>query len=101
MRSWLSMFLVTCCLSFRTVAANSTEEPITSHIPQERVESSLISEIGYSQRRHWLELKFVNGGIYRYVDVPPSVYRELLAADSKASYEARYITNNYHSVRVR
>lgn len=87
--------------SFATLAAPAPGEPITSHIPRERVESNVISEIGYSKRRHWLELKFVNGGVYRYVDVAPSVYRELMATDSKASYYARYIRNNYRALRVR
>jgi hypothetical protein len=85
------------------VAAQETVTPpaITAHIPAAAVESNVISEIGYSKRRHWLELKFVNGGVYRYVDVPPSVYRDLMATESKASYYARYIRNNYRSVRVR
>jgi len=82
-------------------AAPPEEEPIISHIPRERVESSVISEIGYSRREHWLEIKFANGGIYRYEDVPPSVYRDLIAAESKAGYYARYIKNNYRSLRVR
>ena len=82
-------------------AAQPPEQPITSHIPRERVGSTAISEIGYSKRRHWLEIKFVSGSTYRYVDVPPSVYRDLMAADSKVGYYARYIKNNYQSVRVR
>jgi hypothetical protein len=74
---------------------------ITSHIPRQRVESSAISEVGYSKRRHWLEIKFANGGIYRYLDVPPSVYRDLMSAESKAAYYGRYIKRNYRSTRVR
>ena len=77
------------------------QEAVTSHIPRQRVESSVIAEVGYSKRRHWLEIKFMNGSIYRYVDVPPSVYRDLISAESKAGYYARYIKNNYRSVRVR
>jgi KTSC domain len=101
-RRWIVALLLPLIWSFATIAAPAPqEEPITSRIPRERVESSVICEIGYSKRQHWLELKFVNGGIYRYLDVPPSVYRELLAADSKASYYARYIRNNYRSLRVR
>lgn len=74
---------------------------ITSHIPRQRVESSAISEVGYSKRRHWLEIKFANGGIYRYLDVPPSVYRDLMSAESKAAYYGRYIKRNYRSTHVR
>lgn len=74
---------------------------ITSHIPRQKIDSSVITEIGYSKRRHWLELQFANGDIYRYVDVPPSVYRDLMAAESKAGYYADYIRSNYESIRVR
>jgi hypothetical protein len=89
------------CFILGLARAQLPEPPITSHIPRERVESSAISEVGYSKRRHWLEIKFMSGSIYRYVDVPPSVYRDLMAADSKVGYYARYIKNNYQSVRVR
>jgi len=96
-----------CCAAARLILVvrhprrTSTGGPITSHIPHQRVESSVISEIGYSKRRHWLELKFVSGATYRYVDVPPSVYRDLMTAESKAGYYARYIRNNYRALRVR
>ena len=85
-----------------TLAPAQEESPaITSHIPREKIDSSAIAEIGYSKRRHWLELRFVNGSVYRYIDVPPSVYRDLIAAESKPGYYADYIRNNYRSVRVR
>ncbi|PYL08269.1 MAG: hypothetical protein DME34_05125 [Verrucomicrobia bacterium] len=81
--------------------AESQQEPITSHIPRVDVESNAISEIGYSNRRHWLEIKFASGSTYRYLNVPPSVYRDVMATDSKVGYYARYIKNNYQSMRVR
>lgn len=74
---------------------------IVSHIPRERVQSSGLAAIGYSKRRHILEIEFINGAVYRYVDVPPSVYRDLVSADSKARYYALNIRHNYRSVRVR
>jgi hypothetical protein len=100
-RRWIVAPLLGSFWSFATLAAPPPGEPITSHIPHQRVESSVISEIGYSKRRHWLELKFVSGATYRYVDVPPSVYRDLMTAESKAGYYARYIRNNYRALRVR
>ena len=101
MKTAAPLLLAFCLLLPGANAAPADEEPITSHIPRERVESSAISEIGYSKRRHWLEIKFVSGTIYRYEDVPPSVYRDLISAESKAGYYARYIKNNYRAVRVR
>jgi hypothetical protein len=74
---------------------------ITSHIPRQRVESSGLASVGYSKRRHVLEIEFSNGAIYRYVDVAPSVYRDLMAAESKARYYDLNIKKNYRSARVR
>jgi lysyl-tRNA synthetase class 2 len=82
-------------------AQAAEEEAITSHIPRERVQSRGIAEVGYSKRRHLLEIEFANGAIYRYVDVPPSVYRDLISAESKARYYDANIKRNYRSMRVR
>jgi hypothetical protein len=100
-RSIIAVISLTALFSLAKAQDTVPLETITSHIPRQRVDSSAISEIGYSKRRHWLELKFVSGGTYRYLDVPPSVYRELIAGESKAGYYAPYIRSNYRSVRVR
>jgi hypothetical protein len=84
-----------------SLRAASEEEAVTSHIPRERVQSSGLASIGYSKRRHVLEIEFTNGAIYRYVDVAPSVYHELMSAESKARYYDLNIKKNYRSVRVR
>jgi hypothetical protein len=67
----------------------------------QRVESTAIAGVGYSKRRHILEIKFANGAVYRYLDVSPSVYRDLMSAESKTRYYQAYIKGNYRSVRVR
>ena len=82
-------------------SSRSTRWPVTSRIPRESVDSKVIVSIGYSKRRHILEIEFVNGAIYRYLEVAPSVYRELMAADSKARYYDANIKGSYPSVRVR
>lgn len=82
-------------------SSRSTRWPVTSRIPRESVDSKVIASIGYSKRRHILEIEFVNGAIYRYLEVAPSVYRELMAADSKARYYDANIKGSYPSVRVR
>ena len=74
---------------------------ITSHIPRASVASKGIASIGYSKRLHILEIQFVNGAVYRYHQVAPSVYRDLMAADSKARYYDANIKGNYPSLRVR
>jgi len=49
---------------------------ITSRIPRQAVQSSAIAKVGYSKRRHILEIEFVNGAVYRYFDIPLSVHRD-------------------------
>ena len=75
--------------------------PIVSHIPHAPVVSAGIAAIGYSKRRHILEIEFVNGAVYRYIQVSPDVYRELMTAPSKARYYDRNVRGKYLSVRIR
>jgi hypothetical protein len=75
--------------------------PITSHIPRESVTSRCIVAIGYSHRRQILEIEFANGAIYRYLEVPVSVHRELMSRDSKARFYNESIRGKYRSVHVR
>jgi hypothetical protein len=74
---------------------------IVSHIPREPVQSSAIAKVGYSKRHHILEIEFVNGAVYRYFDIPLSVYRDLISAESKARFYDWNIRKHYRSVLVR
>jgi hypothetical protein len=82
-------------------AASPARTAVTSHIPRASVASKGIASIGYSKRLHILEIQFVNGAVYRYLQVAPSVHRDLMAADSKARYYDANIKGNYPSLRVR
>src|SRR5438552_3175835 len=93
--------LISVAPSAICAASSPTPVPITSHIPHQRVESTAIAAIGYSKRRHILEIEFVNGAIYRYFDVPPAVYRELMSSESKARFYDSNIRKHYRSVLVR
>jgi KTSC domain len=56
---------------------------------------------GYSKRRHILEIEFVNGAVYRYFDIPLSVHRDLMSAESKARFYDSNIRKHYRSVLIR
>ena len=102
--SFVSLVLVASQLAGKSPEENVHSEarnPVISHIPRESVASKGIASVGYSKRRHILEIQFTNGAIYRYLEVSPSVYRELMVADSKARYYDANIKGNYPSVRVR
>jgi KTSC domain len=98
--------LVVFCISIAVVGVASAEPSATpsqiiSHIPRQPVQSSAIAKIGYSKRRHILEIEFVNGAVYRYLDVPVVVYRGLMSAESKARFYDSNIRGHYRSVVVR
>jgi len=97
--------LVFCISSF--VVANAWAEPsptpnnITSRIPRQSVQSTAIAKVVYSKRRRILEIEFVNGAVYRYLDVPIAVYRDPISAESKARFYDSNIRKHYRSVLVR
>jgi KTSC domain len=98
--------LLLFCISFAVVAVASAEPSTTpthviSHIPRQPVESTAIAKVGYSKRRHILEIEFVNGAVYRYLDVPVAVYRELMSAESKARFYDSNVKGHYRSVLIR
>jgi hypothetical protein len=66
-----------------------------------RVDSSMIYAIRYDEEMRTLEVVFNDGGIYRYLDVPRRIYRELMNADSKGLYMHDYVIGFYDYVRVR
>ena len=70
-------------------------------IRREPVTSIAIRSVGYCKRRHVLEIEFVNGAVYRYEQVSPTVHRELIAADSKARYYDNHIKGKYRWLKVR
>jgi lysyl-tRNA synthetase class 2 len=73
---------------------------VVSRIPRQPVQSTAIAKIGYSTRRHILEIEFVNGAVYRYLDVPAAIYRDLMLAASKARFYDSNIRRHYRSVLV-
>lgn len=56
-----------------------------------KVESSNIAEIGYNRRKKQLTVRFNNGALYQYEDVPADTYTELMDADSKGGYFSKNI----------
>jgi hypothetical protein len=46
------------------------------------VDSSSVASVGYDPAACVLEVEFHGGGVYRYLDVPPQVHAELMAAKS-------------------
>lgn len=66
-----------------------------------RLDSSMLYAVGYDSQSETLEVVFNSGGIYRYSDVPASVYDGLLASDSPGRYMWTEIINLYPYERLR
>ncbi len=103
-RIWIVVLIGTLAAVASTPCADPTKTndsgQIISHIPRQRVDSSAIAKVGYSKRRHILEIEFANGAVYRYLDVPSSMYRDLISAESKARFYDFNIKGKYRSARV-
>ena len=99
----LSTFAAFACASIPPgySAEPQPSQGIISRIHRDPVESRGLAAVGYSKRLRALEVEFRRGGTYRYLDVPWTVYRDLLAADSKAGFYNRKIRGKYKSVYVR
>jgi hypothetical protein len=64
------------------------------------VSSSNVESIGYSESTESLFVKFLNGSIYEYKNVPKMEYEQLMAAPSIGSYMHRNIKGSYTYERI-
>lgn len=74
---------------------------IISHIKRQAVQSTALASVGYSNRLHALEIEFRNGAVYRYLNVGPAIYHDLMNAPSKARFYDENIRRKYRSRHVR
>jgi len=69
-------------------------------IQREKVDSSSIAAIGYAQPSAILEVEFVRGPIYRYLDVPPTTFHDFLAANSKGVFFNSAVRDRFDYERI-
>ncbi|HYH79977.1 MAG TPA: KTSC domain-containing protein [Longimicrobium sp.] len=68
---------------------------------REPVDSSSLNSVGYDAGKRLLEVEFRNGGVYRYLDVPPDEFEALKDADSVGRHLNREIKPFYSVIKVR
>lgn len=68
---------------------------------RERLISTAILSAGYDAAAQELELEFRSGHVYRYENVPASVYAWLLRTRNKGGFVRRMITGRYAERAVR
>jgi hypothetical protein len=90
-------------ITLLSLSGASAAEPrqISSRIARQPVHSHALAAIGYSKRLHALEVEFVSGAVYRYSNVPPQIYRDLLSAASKAQFYDTNVRGHFPSVHVK
>ena len=64
------------------------------------VRSRDLALIGYDHETATLEVVFRAGGVYRYQEVPESVYHGLMTAPSHGTYFQKHIKVQYPFVKV-
>ena len=65
------------------------------------VNSTLLRSVSYDLGLSILELELCDGALYRYFDVPDTIYTGLLAADSKGSYFNRWVRSRFRYALIR
>jgi predicted aconitase len=96
-----SASLVVITLFSLSGASAAEQREIISHISRQIVHSRALAAVGYSKRLHALEVEFVSGAVYRYSNVPPQIYRDLLSAASKAQFYDTNVRGHFPSVHVK
>ncbi|WP_202944584.1 KTSC domain-containing protein [Pseudooceanicola batsensis] len=64
------------------------------------VSSSSIASIGYEEVTQTLEVEFVDNSLYQYLNVPPNIYDELMAAPSQGAFLNANVKNQYAYERL-
>ena len=62
---------------------------------RERVVSESLASAGYNPETRVLEAEFTSGTVYRYWNVPPREYENLMTAPSKGRYFNQHIRDRY------
>jgi len=64
------------------------------------VTSSVIALVRYDAAAATLDVTFQSGKVYRYQDVPPAIYDELMIAESKGQFFNARIRDRFAYVHI-
>lgn len=64
------------------------------------INSKSLHSVGYDDETYTLEVKFTNGGLYRYYFVVPEEYQKLMEAESKGLYVNTVIKPNHKFEKI-
>ena len=61
------------------------------------VDSSWVAAIGYDTEDEETHVELIEGGRYAYVGVPPEIWRDFVAAESKGTFVNQVLKPGYRS----
>ena len=64
------------------------------------VESRAIRSVDYDAESRTLFVRFIDGDLYAYFDVPPKVYDDFRTARSKGGFFARRVRDRYRYKKI-
>jgi hypothetical protein len=64
------------------------------------IDSAAIARAGYDPAKRVLRIQYTNGRAYDYLDVPPSIYEQLMNAESAGEFVNRESKPSYESAEV-
>lgn len=62
--------------------------------------STNLTKIGYDYHTQTLEVWFRNGGVYRYSNVPASVWEDFQSANSVGKFFHNFVRGKYPTTKV-
>ncbi len=74
-----------------SVPVVASHDAVSSAVAMRPVESGHIAAIGYDERTQTLTVKFKNGAVHQYRNVPVAKYEELMAAESHGAHFNQHI----------
>jgi hypothetical protein len=66
----------------------------------QRVDSSNIESVGYDPDTAQLHVRFTNGSLYQYENVPPDVHQDLMASSSIGTQLHQVVKGQYPHTRL-
>jgi len=79
---------------------NSGHDAESGAVRFKSVNSSMLRRVRYDPEKRFLDVVFRTGEKYRYKDVPPAEYNNLMEAQSHGKYMQRHIIDHYDVVRL-
>lgn len=64
------------------------------------VESSNVHSVGHDPETDTLHVRFKDGSLYEYTNVPAEVHQELMDSDSKGKYVAESLKGKYEHTKL-